>query len=513
MINAEKPGVLVFIVAYNAEKTIREVVLRIPAALLDTYEVDVLIIDDSSRDATFEKGRAIAGDPGLPFPIEVLFNPKNQGYGGNQKLGYHYALQRNYDFVALIHGDGQYAPECLPELLEPLRKGEAGAVFGSRMMTPSGARKGGMPLYKLAGNRILTWLENRLLRSSLSEFHSGYRIYSTKALASIPFDRNSNDFHFDTEIIIQLLVAGIPIRELPIPTYYGDEICYVNGMKYAFNVVAAALKARLQEAGLFYDRKFDCAPGNSLPYVPKFSYLSPHVLAFDRIRPGSRVLDIGCAGGYMGEYLAQQKQCRVDGIDAFPIERQSGFDAFYLHDLNTGLPSLDFRKYDSVLMLDVIEHLAKPEAFLDELRIALSLNPSVELFLSTANVAFLVTRFMLLMGQFNYGRRGILDLTHTRLFTFGSFKRAVEQAGFDILEEVGVPAPVPLALGDNLLSRVLMKINRLCIRLSRGLFSYQIFLRVQPQPSLERLLKPAEEQSAARARAIEATRAAAPAGR
>ena len=145
MADGRKSKVLVFIVAYNAEKTIREVVFRIPPQLLNTYDVDVLIIDDSSRDATFEKGHLVSKDPGLPFPITVLFNPQNQGYGGNQKLGYHYALQRDYDFVALIHGDGQYAPECLPELLEPLRKGEAAAVFGSRMLTPSGARKGGLP--------------------------------------------------------------------------------------------------------------------------------------------------------------------------------------------------------------------------------------------------------------------------------------------------------------------------------------------------------------------------------
>jgi len=512
MVNESKPRVLIFIVAYNAERTIREVVFRIPAALLNTYEVDVLIIDDSSRDATFEQGHSVAHDPALPFPITVLFNPKNQGYGGNQKLGYHYALQHDYDFVALIHGDGQYAPECLPELLEPLRKGEAAAVFGSRMMTPSGARRGGMPLYKFAGNKILTWLENKLLRTSLSEFHSGYRIYSTKALAAIPFSRNSNDFHFDTEIIIQLLVARLTIKELPIPTYYGDEICYVNGMKYAFNVIAAALKARMQEAGLFYDRKFDCAPGDALPYVPKFSYPSPHVLAFERIRPGTRVLDIGCAGGYMGAYLSQQKRCRVHGIDAFPIA-QPGFDEFYLHDLNTGLPRLDYATYDSVLLLDVIEHLNKPEDFLDLLRSALSLNPSGELMLSTANIAFAVTRFMLLIGQFNYGPRGILDLTHTRLFTFSSFERAVRQAGFDILEVVGVPAPFPLAMGDNFLSRALIKINTLMIGLSRGFFSYQIFLRVKPQPSLERLLKNAEEQSEKRARAIEAAKEATPVAR
>lgn len=507
----QKPRVLVFIVAYNAEKTIHKVVQRIPAELLDTYQVDVLIIDDSSADATFEQGHSVSKDPALPFPITVLFNPRNLGYGGNQKLGYHYALQHGYDFVALIHGDGQYAPECLPELLEPLRKGEAAAVFGSRMMTPSGARRGGMPLYKLLGNRILTWIENKLLRSHLSEFHSGYRIYSTKALAAIPFDRNANDFHFDTEIIIQLLTARQTIKELPIPTYYGDEICYVNGMHYAFNVVAAALRARLQESGLFYERKFDCAPGDSLPYLPKFTYTSPHSLAFERVRPGSRVLDIGCAGGYMGAYLADQKQCRVDGIDAFPIV-QPGFEAFHLQDLNQGLPQLDYGKYNYVLMLDVIEHLGRPESFLEQLRKALSLNPAAEVMFSTANIGFVINRFMLLIGQFNYGRRGVLDLTHTRLFTCASFERAVKQAGFDVIERIGVPAPAPLAIGDNGVSRFCLAINRLLIKVSRGLFSYQIFLRVKPQPSLEFLLKTAQEQSEKRAHEIETADSMTPIG-
>ena len=182
--------------------------------------------------------------------------------------------------------------------------------------------------------------------------------------------------------------------------------------------------------GLFYDRKFDCAPGGTLPYVSKFSYASPHSLAFERVRSGSRVLDIGCAGGYMGAYLAEQKQCSVDGIDAFPLV-QPGFDAFHLHDLNFGLPPLDYAAYNYVLMLDVIEHLAKPEAFLEQLRTALSMNPATEVMISTANIGFLVTRYqLLLIGQFNYGRRsGILDLTHTRLFTFGSFERAVETGG------------------------------------------------------------------------------------
>jgi glycosyltransferase involved in cell wall biosynthesis len=498
-----KPRVLVFIVAYNAEKTIHKVVQRIPVELRNDYDVEVLIIDDSSKDATFEKGHAVSQDPALPFPIVVLFNPKNQGYGGNQKLGYQYALERGYDFVALVHGDGQYAPECLPTLLEPLRKGECDALFGSRMMTPSSAREGGMPLYKVAGNKILTKIENKLLRTNLSEFHSGYRIYSTRALSAIPFDRNSNDFHFDTEIIIQLVVAGLRIKELPIPTYYGDEICYVNGLRYAGNVVAAVIKARLQSAGLFYDRKFDCAPGNAQPYVPKFDYTSPHTLAFERVRPGSRVLDVGCSGGYLGEHLIREKNCTVDGIDAFPLG-DADLSSFHLHDLNAGLPALDYEKYESVLMLDVIEHLARPEWFLEQLRNALSTNPAVEVTLSTANIGFAVTRLMLLLGQFNYGKRGILDLTHTRLFTFSSFERAVQQAGFDIIERKGVPGPMPLALGDNAASRMLVKINEFLIRISRGMFSYQIFLRARPRPSLEFLLRTAQEQSKKRVEAIEA---------
>ena len=498
----KKPRVLVFIVAYNAQKTVAEVLFRIPASLSENYEVHVLVIDDSSADETFARSHSILRRGALPFTLTVLVNPINQGYGGNQKLGYRYAIENDFDFVALIHGDGQYAPECLPSLLEPLRNGEAAAVFGSRMLRPSDALRGGMPKYKFLGNRILTALQNRLLGSSLSEFHSGYRIYSTDALAAIPFERNSNGFHFDTEIIIQLLIARLPIQELSIPTYYGDEICYVNGIPYAANVLWASVKARLQNAGLFYDRKFDCAPRHYRPYEAKLSCESTHSLAFDRIPPGSRVLDIGCAGGYLAAHLAADKKCVVDGVDACPVA-EPALRAFYLHDLNSGLPRLDYRGYDYLLMLDVIEHLASPELFLDTLRSALSENSNAEIIISTANIAFFITRFMLLIGQFNYGKRGILDLTHTRLFTFGSFERAIEQAGFDILERKGVPGPYPLALGDRPFARLLVRINRMLIPMARGLFSYQIFFRIKPRPGLELLLRRARDHSQKRAEEID----------
>jgi hypothetical protein len=134
----------------------------------------------------------------------------------------------------------------------------------------------------------------------------------------------------------------------------------------------------------------------------------------------------------------------------------------------------------------------------------LKLSPSVEIVMSTANIGFVIPRLMLLVGQFNYSKRGILDMTHTRLFTFGSFRRAIDQAGFDVLEMVGVPAPFPRALGDRWFSRFLLKVNQMLIWVGRGLFSYQIFVRMKPRPSLEYLLQTAAEHSERRARAMEA---------
>jgi len=491
---------LILIVAYNAEKNIRGVLGRVPRQLAEEYDVEVLVLDDSSDDRTFEKSREVARVGAVPFPLHVLFNPINQGYGGNQKIGYHFAIERGFDFVALLHGDGQYAPECLPDLVRPLRDGEADAVFGSRMLERAAALRGGMPLYKYVGNRILTRFQNWMLGSSLSEFHSGYRVYAVSALRRIPFALNTNDFHFDTEIIVQLIIAGLRIKELPIPTYYGDEICHVNGLRYAGDVTKSVLVARSQRVGLFYDRRFDCAPASleNAHYQPKFDFVSPHSAAMDAIPHGSRVLDLGCAGGYVGAALRRQRGCHVTGVDRFPLGAGVELDAFIHHDLNDGVPAVDFRNYDHVLILDVIEHLASPEAFVDELRQALKLAPSATLLVSTANIGFVVNRLMLMLGQFNYGKRGILDLTHSRLFTFASFRRLFQQGGFRVRHVRGIPGPFPLVFGDGVVGRAMMAVNNALVRIARGLFSYQMFFVVEPLPSLEYLLQTAHDESAVR---------------
>ena len=502
MANQKKPRVLVFIVAYNAEETIKSVLSRIPTSLANDYEVEILAIDDSSRDRTFEVGQSIKAAGSLAFPLHVLFNPKNQGYGGNQKIGYHYAITRGFDFVALVHGDGQYAPEALPELLQPLRDGSADAVFGSRMLDRGAARQGGMPLYKYLGNKILTGFQNRLLRTDFSEFHSGYRIYSIAALKQIPFDRNTNDFHFDTEIIIQLIKARQRIRELPIPTYYGDEICHVNGLKYAWDVAKATLKSRAHELSIFYDSKFDCGPeskSNSY-YELKVGYDSTHTATLDIIPKGAKVLDLGCAGGYVSALLQKERGCQITAVDKFPLAANVKLHRFIQQDLNVGLPEVPFADYDYVLLLDVIEHLAAPEAFVDRLRDSMKYCTTTKLIISTPNIGFFVMRAMMLLGQFNYGKRGILDMTHSRLFTFSSLRQLLEQRGFQVNSSRGLPAPYPAALGDNALSRFLLAMNNFGLRLLPGLFSYQILFQVEVQPSLEILLQRAIDESSTRAR-------------
>ena len=491
--------VLIFIVAYNAETTIQNVIRRIDPALAE-HDTHILVIDDCSTDQTFARAREFTD---VPFPMTVLFNPVNLGYGGNQKIGFHYAIRERFDVVALVHGDGQYAPECLNSLLQPLLSGEADAVFGSRMIAPRGALRGGMPVYKFVGNRILTGIQNRLLKTNLSEFHSGYRLYSVAALAKLPFDRNTNQFHFDTEIIIQLLRAGCRIKELPIPTYYGDEICRVNGMKYAWDVFKATLLSRAQDFGILYDRKYDItAPGRFNPlYQAKFHFESPHTMALARVPAGSKVLDIGCASGYIARAL-REKGCNVTGIDQFPPPSDAGLAEFIRADLSISELPADAAAFDYVLLLDVIEHIRSPEAFVESLRGATRGDDGPTLIVSTANVGFFLIRLGLLLGKFHYGPRGILDLTHTRLFTFATLRNLFEQAGFRVEEVRGVPAPFPLAFGDNRFARALLWINRVLIRLSKPLFSYQMFMVIRPLPSLDWLLQRAVETSKARIEAI-----------
>jgi glycosyltransferase involved in cell wall biosynthesis len=481
------------VIAYRAETTLERVLDRIPTSLFDSYDCEILVVDDASTDRTFEIGRSWqARHP--ERRVTVLRNEYNQGYGGNQKVGYRYAIKEGHDFVAMVHGDGQYAPEELPRLLEPLVNDQSDLVMGSRMLERGQARKGGMPLYKWLGNRILTSVQNALLGSKLSEFHSGYRIYRVSSLAKVPFTLNANDFHFDSEIIIQFLNAGFRVNELPIPTYYGDEICYVNGMKYAKDVVHVTLENVAHRMGVLYQRRFDVSGSDHTFYPLKSGYSSSHTMAIDAVPAHGSVIDLGAGPGGVAKALLD-KGCEVAVVDrhqiAVPTEGKKL--RVFQQDLDDP-PTFDVTPYQHILLLDVIEHLRNPEVFLQRLRHQFT-HDKKTFIVTTPNIAFLPERIMLLAGQFNYGKTGILDLTHTRLFTFRSLRRLLRDHGFRIKSIRGVPAPFPVAFGDGPLARAAVSLNEALIKVSRTLFAYQIFVEAETTPDADFVLETAKAAS------------------
>lgn len=480
---------LIMIITYNAERHIVSVLDRIPETLWSQqdYSADVVVIDDSSRDHTSSVAREYINNS--KRPIKLLRNRMNQGYGGNQKIGYTYAIEHGYDAVIMVHGDGQYPPEMIPEILEPVIKDEADAVFGSRMIYKDDALAGGMPYYKFFGNIVLTQIQNLMIGSALSEFHSGFRAYSVAALKKIPFQYNSNVFHFDTDIIIQLADNGLRIKEIPIPTHYGDEVCHVNGVRYAFDVLISTLKSRIQKLGIFYDPKFDYE--RELFYSDKSGFASTHSFAINHVKPGESVLDIGCGEGYVSAEL-KRRGCHIVGCDwRINDKMREHYDFVFEADLdNPDFTPVNSQHFDVIMLLDVVEHLKNPEKFMEGLH-RWCVVDETRLIITTPNIALFLIRLALLFGQFNYGKRGILDKTHIRLFTFGSLAEILRNSGFNIISAQGIPMPFPLAFGNNWFSHLLLKINTLLIKINRSLFSYQTAFVVEPMPTLEVLVQQA----------------------
>ena len=478
----KKKRIGIFVIAYNAVNKLDWTLDRIPEEVWNKVE-EVFLFDDCSTDNTYYAAIGYKHAKTVE-KLTIHRNAKNLRYGGNQKAGYDYAIARGLDVVVMLHADGQYAPEILPELLEPLEHDEADMVFGSRVAAGGDPLGGGMPLYKFVGNRILTWVENRITGMKLSEFHSGYRLYNCAALKKVPFQLNSNEWHFDTDILIQFHEAGLRICERPIPTYYGDEICYVNGMAYAFNCVKSAMKYRLHKAKLMYEPKYDTS-GEQYTYkrADPYSSHSQIIEWIDREKPRT-VLEVGTATGYLSAEMTN-RNCLVTGIEQDP--EMARIAKQHCHRMiQADVESLDFSEletYDAIILGDVVEHLRDPRQFLQQ--ISKHLNPKGKILMSLPNVANIWVRLNLLFGRFNYSRVGILDETHLRFFTLESSKKIAAESGLQIINTSVTPIPLPLILPSTSKGRALSFLHVLnwgIARLRKTLFGYQFILVCEPKP-------------------------------
>jgi glycosyltransferase involved in cell wall biosynthesis len=475
----------VLVVAYNAASTLAQTLDRLPASFAERVD-HVLVCDDASADGTYDV--ALAYLASSRFPLSVIKHPENLGYGGNQKAGYHWAIEHGLDVVVLLHGDGQYAPEVIESIVAPLDRGEADAVFGSRMMERGKARAGGMPLYKYVGNRILSTFQNRVIGLELSEWHSGYRAYRVDALADLDLDGYSNGFDFDTEIILGLHGAGKRIAEVPIPTYYGDEICHVNGMKYAKDVTTDVLRYKARRMG-FGTGPSGMASGqtaaDSEVYELKPSPRSSHGVLLSWTAehiPGTTVLDVGCSDGQFGALVRRQGH-RVDGVDLVKHEGVGErLDGFIEADVSVGLPP-GTASYDVIVAGDILEHVVDPETLLKSLRDHLA--PGGEIMVSVPNFGHWYPRGKVALGRFDYDQRGPLDHTHVRFFTRRTFERLVNVCGLHVAERdvVGSPVDVLDRGGETFMSRAARgaaRVDRVATAAWPTMFGYQFLYRLQP---------------------------------
>ncbi len=231
----EKPFGIV-IVAYYAEKTIRDLLQRIPVEIRNTAK-EIILLDDASTDGTTHVAEEVKKELGLKN-LTIIHNEKNLGYGGNQKKGYQLAMQNGCEYMVMLHGDAQYGPEEIPALLQLLRTDAYGMVFGSRM---SGRPlEGGMPLWKFMGNKFLTVYANFMLGERLTEYHSGFRGYSAAALKKVDWSHCSDGFVFDTDIVLELKRLHEKFAEVTIPTHYGPEsrqIQVIPVFKYGLQIM------------------------------------------------------------------------------------------------------------------------------------------------------------------------------------------------------------------------------------------------------------------------------------
>ena len=251
--SSTKLRIAIYIPTYNAGRTLPLVLDRIPQDVKSRVE-EIFIVDNASPDNTYLIGLGYKNEKSLPN-LNIYRNERNLGYGGSQKVAYRYAIEKGYDAVVMLHGDAQYAPEKIGTLLEPFEKGEADMVFGSRIAGLP--LKGGMPLHRFLGNRFLTTVQNYVLDWDLSEYHSGFRVFSCAALKRVPFHLCSDDYHYDTEILIQFKLQGLRVVERPIPTHYGTERSYVNVWRYGLDILYSMAEYVLHQKGIRKVEKFD----------------------------------------------------------------------------------------------------------------------------------------------------------------------------------------------------------------------------------------------------------------
>jgi len=243
---SRRPKIVIVMPAYNAALTLEKTYYALPEGSYD----QIILVDDASSDNTLEVASKL--------DIHAIRHRKNRGYGGNQKTCYAKALDEGAQIVVMLHPDYQYDPTIAKDIVQPILRGEADVVLASRML--GDPLRGGMPLYKFVANKFLTWLENVVLGTSFSEFHTGYRAYNRRALESVNFEANSENFVFDNEILVQFVIKHMRFKEIPVSTRYSfdsSSVSFKAGVVYGLSILRTIIKYLLFKWGLVKYKQFN----------------------------------------------------------------------------------------------------------------------------------------------------------------------------------------------------------------------------------------------------------------
>lgn len=305
--------------AYNAAKTLKVAYKSIPKNAAD----EIVLVDDYSSDNTIQVAKHL--------PLTVITHSRNRGYGGNQKTCYNYALENKADIVVMLHPDNQYDPSIINELILPIKEGNADVVFASRFIRnpiEGGPLKGGMPLYKYIANKLLTAIENFWLGTYFSEFHTGYRAYSGKILSKIPYWANSDDFVFDNEIIVQLVMIKAKFHEIAVKTKYFKEassINFIRSSQYGIGILILLLKYSLYKMKLLNFPQFDFTVEKHRKNLKKNSVAITHC---PNCKSKKRHIEIHGFPKWEGD-IYQCEQCGLYYYDQHPKSIKKHYKNFY----------------------------------------------------------------------------------------------------------------------------------------------------------------------------------------
>jgi SAM-dependent methyltransferase len=437
----------------------------------------VFVTDRARPSAEHADGLGHQEASGAPA-LTSINHRRGLDYGARQKAAFRLAIERGLDIIVVLRGSEQHTPELLGDLVAPLSRGECDAVFGSGVPAGTRAPHRAVPARTALANGLLTRLENRMLGTKLSDLDSACRAYSVEALASVPFEANSDGHEFDIEIIIQLVGAGKRIGEIPVRTDLWPERWRGGVLGHTKDVALDVLRYRLAKVGFFFGGPAQVGDEYQLKNAENASHSI--ILRWLEQIPPARVLDVGCSSGLLGQRMRALGHT-VTGVDIHELPGVlDRCDRFVQADLDVGLPQEVMRDgpYDVAVAADLLEHVREPELLLDQ--IASVLVPRGRLIVSVPNFGHWYPRTRTALGLFDYDQRGILDRGHVRFFTRRGLLSRLEHARFVVLREqaTGLPLEV-LTRREGPIKRLIHRADRAGVGRRPQLFGYQFVIQCE----------------------------------